>query len=96
MRQNLLFGLVLFGCAAVIVLATVYRAEAQIKLEEFVAENCRAIEALKASEREEALDSYRNLDRTLRILGLERTPEIEAVARENRDATLRRFAAREC
>lgn len=56
---------------------------------------CREVEKLKKKRRDDALDSYRNLDRTLRLLGLQRTREIEQVARENRDTTLSRFAPRE-
>lgn len=96
MRRNLPFALVLAACAVVIVLSTLYRAETQAELAEVVRENCEAVEELKAAEREEAIQRYRDLDRTLRLLRLERTVEIEAVAREQRDETLGRFEAREC
>lgn len=59
-------------------------------------ENCREIEALKASERAEALSRYRELARSLKLLGISHSPEIEAVARERRDATLKRFPSRKC
>lgn len=95
-RRNAPFALVLAACAAVIVLSTLWRAEAQAELGDVVRANCEAIEELKASEREEAIQRYRDLGRTLRLLRLERTPEIEAVARENRDEALERFEAREC
>lgn len=95
-RRNVGFGLVLAACALVIVLSTLYRAEAQSRLADVVRENCETIEELKAAEREEAIERYRDLGRTLRLLKLERTPEIEAVARENRDETLERFAPKNC
>lgn len=56
---------------------------------------CREVEALKGRERQQAIEGYKNLDRTLRLLRIERSPEIVAVARENRDRVLRRFKARE-
>lgn len=96
-------GVSLYGAAAAAVvamvlltLAFIWRAEDQARLEEGRYANCVAIEELKAHERAEAWDRWRNLDRTLRLLGLERTPAIEAAAREQRDNTLRRFAASEC
>lgn len=90
------YALVLGICALVIVFSTLLRAEAQGELAKVVERNCRAIEALKAAEREEALKTYRDLDRTLRLLRLERSKEIEEVARENRDEKLARFAPRPC
>jgi hypothetical protein len=59
-------------------------------------ENCLQIEELKAAEREEAIERYDDLGQTLRLLGVQRTDEIDTVARERRDETLKRFEAREC
>ena len=96
LRRNAAFGFVLAVCVAVIVVSTIYRADTQASIEQAVRENCEAIEELKAAEREEAIQSYRNLDRTLRLLGLKRTKEIESVALENRDEALARFAPTDC
>lgn len=77
-------------------LALSYRSADQKRLDEARLRNCLAIEELKAAEREQALQSFRSLDRTLRVLGLPKTPQIVRISRENRDATLERFAPREC
>lgn len=66
------------------------------RVETLAVRNCNQIERLKADVRQEAIQAYENLDRTLHLLMLERTAEIEAVAREQRDTKLERFAAREC
>lgn len=55
---------------------------------------CREIEALKRQNREDAQETFDNLGRTLRILRLDRTPEIEEVALENLTADLLRNTAR--
>lgn len=57
---------------------------------------CQEIEALKKSNRDRALEAYRNLDQTLELLNLERTPAIEERAKQDRDTALRRFAAKPC
>lgn len=57
---------------------------------------CLEIELLKKVEREEALEDFRNLDRNLRILGIEKTPEIVETAEESRDRTLSRFRVGTC
>lgn len=57
---------------------------------------CREIEALKKANRDRALDSYRNLDQTLELLELERTPAIVARAKKDRDTALRRYAEKPC
>lgn len=57
---------------------------------------CLEIEALKKSNRDRALEAYRNLDQTLELLNLERTPAIEERAKQDRDTALRRFAAKPC
>lgn len=53
---------------------------------------CTGLEKVKSDNRDAARMSYNNLDRTLRILGLERTQEVERIARENLEASLRRNA----
>ncbi len=55
---------------------------------------CKGLENLKALRRAEAIAAYGNLDRTLAILKLERSREIEVAARDTRDTALQRFAAR--
>lgn len=77
-------------------LALVWRAADQAELAEGRKANCTAIEALKAHVREEASESYASLDRTLRVLGIAKTPEIVEIARSNRDTTLVRFAEANC
>lgn len=59
-------------------------------------ENCREIETLKARVREGAIDDYRHLSQTARLLHIEVTPEVEQRAREVRDNALRRYAPRRC
>lgn len=59
-------------------------------------ENCREIEALKQAQREEALRSFRDLDRTLRILRIPNSPEVVRAAKETRDRKLARFRAEPC
>lgn len=79
--------------AACLVVALIYedrqndavRAEVRISF-------CEQIEQLKAGFREKAIEDYQNLDRTLRLLKLERTPAIEREAIENRDEKLAQFA----
>ena len=59
-------------------------------------EYCQEIEKLKKANRDKALESYRNLDATLELLTLKRTPAIVARAKNDRDTALRRFAAEPC
>ena len=66
------------------------RAESRANFARADIQICRAVEDLKAQKRAEARESYANLDRTLEALELERTPNIEALARENLNADLRR------
>lgn len=58
--------------------------------------NCEAVEKLKAQFRIEANESYANLDRDGKLLGIKITDELRDQARRNRDATLERFKATEC
>ena len=53
---------------------------------------CEEIELLKKGFRDEAIEDYNSLGRTLRLLGIERTAEIEELARQNRDETLGQYA----
>lgn len=85
-----IFSLVALG------LALAFRSADQERLGEIAQTNCRAIEAIKTQLREDARLSFRNLDRSLRILGIPKTPEIVAVSRESRDTKLERFARVEC
>lgn len=57
---------------------------------------CNEIEALKKANRDKAIEAYNNLDQTLRLLKLKKTPEIVRVAKEQRDRTLRSFAPDPC
>ena len=57
---------------------------------------CTEIEKLKAGERDAAWKSYRDLAKTLKLLKLARTPEIEKAAVEARDSKLRRYRAAPC
>lgn len=56
---------------------------------------CRQSEKLKTQNRIDAQRSFNNLDQTLAVLQLERTPEIERLAKENLERDLRRNMPRE-
>jgi hypothetical protein len=56
--------------------------------------NCLRVEKLYAQERAEARRNFRELGRNLRLLRIEKTPEIVALARQNRDRQLERFQAK--
>ena len=70
--------------------------DADQRLERETLANCKEIEDGKKLNREQAIKTYKDLDQTLRILKLEKTPEIVKLARENRDKLLKRFAALPC
>lgn len=57
---------------------------------------CQQIELLKKGERDAAWQSWRDLDKNLRLLGIEKTPEIVDAARKSRDMKLRQYAAIDC
>lgn len=56
--------------------------------------SCRERESLKAQNREDARETFRNLERTLRLLMVENTPEIQAIARATLQRDLTRNPAR--
>lgn len=97
-RNVPLFAAAVFAVVAMVALgvALAWRAADQARLEEGRQENCVAIEEIKAALREDAAASFRSLDRSLRILGIAKTPEIMATARATRDERLARFAATKC
>jgi hypothetical protein len=68
----------------------------QGQIERIAITNCQQVEKLKAQVRRAAIDSYRHLEQNARILMIEVTPTLRRVARERRDRTLRRYAARDC
>ena len=57
-------------------------------------ELCVEVEQLKAARRADARESFRRLDETLMLLGVETTPQIVRRARDNRDETLEQFRQR--
>lgn len=57
---------------------------------------CKEIEALKYQFRIDAIEDYNRLEETLRLLKLERTPEIEERARRDKDTVLKRFQQGTC
>lgn len=57
---------------------------------------CTEIESLKKANRDRAIEAYRNLDQTLELLQLEKTPAIVERAKRDRDTALRRFAEAPC
>ncbi len=57
---------------------------------------CKEIELLKTGERRRALDSWKNLRTTLRLLHLKPTQEIRDVAQDNLDTALRRYEPDSC
>jgi hypothetical protein len=95
-RRNLRFAIVLAACATVIIVSTLYRAEAQAELGRIVRENCAAIEDLKAQFRQQAIQNYLRLEENARLLDIPLTPELRQAAEQGRDRTLRRFAKSEC
>jgi hypothetical protein len=96
LMRNLPLAIALTISAVAIVAVLVLRQEDQSRLSDIAMANCLEIQGLKAEFRAEANESYRNLGRTLRVLGIERTPEIEELARRQRDRKLKRFAPRKC
>ncbi len=93
-----LYALAFVACcsALALALALIWRAEHTYRYQQLAKDNCAQIEALKTQVREEAIEDYANLDRTLRLLKIARTPEIERVAQEQRDKKLNRFRAKPC
>ena len=63
---------------------------------EAIAYACTEIEKLKAGEREAAWLAYREFDKTLKLLKLQRTPALERAARLARDRKLKRYRATPC
>ena len=61
-------------------------------LAEAVRQNCRDVEKLKSAERAAAQREWNNLDRSLELLGLEKTKAIVDAARERLQEHLKRFA----
>lgn len=70
------------------------RGEVVRGLEIVLIDQCREIERLKAGERRDAERRYRDLPRNLALLGIEFTPELLRVARQERERELRRFRAK--
>ena len=97
-RNVPLFAAAAFASFAMVALglALAWRAADQARLEEGREVNCLAIEEIKASLRQDAVSSFRNLDRSLRILGIPKTAAIVVSAKASRDERLSRFAATEC
>lgn len=58
--------------------------------------DCLEIENLKQGFREDAIRDYNRLNETLRLLKLERTPQIEKRALADRDRKLKKYAAKSC
>lgn len=58
--------------------------------------NCEQVEALKAAQRGSAIKEYNRLDETLRLLRLDKTEEIVARAKADRNAKLKEFASAPC
>jgi hypothetical protein len=57
---------------------------------------CRRAENLKAQNRRKARENYASLDRSLRLLNIERTPELERLAKNNLNRDLRLNAQKPC
>lgn len=66
------------------------------KLAALANSNCHDIEQLKAAQREQANQDFRELHRNLRILGIKETREIRRVARRQHSHVLVRFAPQAC
>jgi hypothetical protein len=72
------------------------RIERIAQLNELNKVQCDEIEALKTGEREEAIEDYRQLDRNAQLLGITVTDELRAVALEERNDRLARYAQARC
>lgn len=57
---------------------------------------CQEIEKLKTRDRAAALEERRNLNRNLRLLGIEKTPEIVRLADDNLSKSLAETKPRDC
>jgi hypothetical protein len=66
------------------------------RFEDSTKSNCIEIELLKQGFREEAIQRYKELNNTLRLLQLERTEEIVRAAQQNRDRALLRYKKLPC
>jgi hypothetical protein len=66
------------------------------RIEQLSLESCREIEDLKRARRQQALEAYRDRGRTMRLLRLEPTPELERAFLQSRDTVLERFQAKPC
>lgn len=94
---RLLATATLAGAAMLLLfLAFLWRIHDQREFRELAYRNCIAIEDLKMAQRTDAQAEYQRLDQGLRLLGVEKTPEIVAAARAIRDARLARFARKTC
>lgn len=96
MRSALIAGVLVVAAAVALAFALAMGANDQRELADVTRENCEQIESLKTELRREAIRVFNNFDRNTRILGIEVTPELRAVARQKRDRTLVRFAPIEC
>lgn len=72
------------------------QAQINAQLRQVAKQDCLEIESLKKIQRDNAIDNYRKLDRNGRLLHITITPELRRTAREERDATLRKFAPEPC
>ena len=79
-----------FAALTIALLIGVYRVET------LAVRSCENVEELKTAQREEARESFRNLDRNLKLLGIAKTPEVVRAAEKSRDDKLRRFASHSC
>lgn len=95
-RRNIGLVLAAMIMVSVVAAAAVIRSQHQHDIATFAEANCLQIEALKTEFREQALESYRNLERDARLLGIPLTRELREAAIASRDRRLERFAAREC
>jgi hypothetical protein len=57
---------------------------------------CSELENLKRAERQDALERFAQLDETLKLLGIKKTPMIVDRAEADRDRALERFKEKPC
>lgn len=96
MTRMVLAGIFVIATTVALAISLAWGADDQAELAKVARENCLQIEELKREQRAEAILSYRHLARSLRLLGVEVTPEIREASRMMRDRRLRRFEAHDC
>ena len=91
-----LSGIAFVAFVVALGVALAWGADDRAELGRVTRTNCLQIEALKAAQRADALESYAGLEESLRIYGITLTREIREAAILRRDSRLRRFGPSDC